>query len=142
MAEADGGHIVSDSDYGEGAEPLTPTERGRLRPTVDAATLERWLIATRGLYRPMVIAHFAQEVTADDLRASYGEIPATAEEMAELERCLAEEPPPPGPIHHPGPDSPPGAVAFQPVPYTDYILQMTPPDDPPLRDLWDAIERG
>ena len=141
---------MSDRDYGHGPEPLTATERGRLRRTVDSAALERWLVATSGVYRRIVVAHFAEEVTGDDLRASYRDIPATAEELAELETSLeeaeldrssTEELPPLGPVHYPGRDASPGAVPFQVVPTTQYVLQLTPPDDPALRALWDAIER-
>jgi hypothetical protein len=133
---------VSDSEYGQGAEPLTPTERLRLRPSVDAVALERWLVATAGEARRTVITHFARDVTPDDLRGIYRETRATAEEMAELERSLAEELPPPGPIRYPGPDAPPGALAFASVPYDQYVVQTIPPADPDLRAFWEAIERG
>ena len=51
------------------AEPLTDVERARLRPSVDAMALQRWLDATRDEVRAAVVAHFSNEVTAEDLRA-------------------------------------------------------------------------
>jgi hypothetical protein len=131
---------MADSAYGVGTEPLTVIERSRLRPTVRVAALEAWLAATGGDARRTVIAHFAQEVTPDDLRATHFELGSTAEELAELERSLVEPLPPAGPLHTPGPDAPPGAVAFVPVPYQQLVVQITPPDEPSLRALWEAIE--
>ena len=96
----------------DGPEPLTVFERARRRSTVRVAALETWLAATAGEARRLVIAHFAQDVTPDDLRAAYLELGSPAEELAELERVLSEPLPPAGPLHTPGPDAPPGALAF------------------------------
>ena len=87
-----------------------------------------------------MIAHFAQEVTPDDLRASHVELGGTDEELAELEQMLAEPLPAEGPVQVPGPDAPPGALAFSLIPYQQLVVRVTPPDDPSLRALWDAIE--
>jgi hypothetical protein len=100
------------------------------------------LVATDGEFRRMVIAHFAEHVTPDDLRAIYRETNATAEEMAELERELVEDVPIPGPMHYPGPDAPPGTLAFATVPHNYYIIKMMAPEDPARRAFWEAIERA
>jgi hypothetical protein len=129
-----------DSAYGIGTEPLTMFERARLRPTVRVVALEAWLAATGGDGRRAVIAHFAQEVTPDDLRAAHVELGGTAAELAELEGILAEPLPSVEPLHTPGPGAPPGALAFVPIPYEQFLLQLAPPDEPSLRSLWEAIE--
>jgi hypothetical protein len=132
---------MADSGYGAGSEPLTAVECARLRPSVRVAALERWLVATGGEARRLVIAHFAQEVTPDDLRASHMELGGTDEELAELEEMLAEPlPSEEGPVHVPGPDAPPGALAFSVVPYGQLVVRFEPPDDPSLQAFWDAIE--
>lgn len=131
---------MSDSEYGTGSEPLTGVERARLRPSVRVEALHRFLVATGGAARRTVIAHFSQEVTADDLRASHAETGSGAEELAELERMLAEPLPTEGRVHTPEPDAPPGALHYVVVPHQDFIIRMYPPDDPSLRALWNAIE--
>lgn len=132
---------MADSAYGTGSEPLTAVECARLRPSVRVAALEQWLAATGGAVRRLVIAHFAQEVTPDDLRASHVELGGADEELVELDEMLAEPlPAEEGPVHVPGPDAPPGALAFSAVPYRQLIVQFEPPDDASLQALWDAIE--
>jgi hypothetical protein len=131
---------MTDSAYGTGSEPLTVDERARLRLSVRVEALERWLAATGGEARRSVIAHFAVEVTADDIRASYVELASSDESLAELNQTLEEPLPSEGPVHEPGPDAPPGAVAYTVIPHEDFIIQVTPPDDAALRALWDDIE--
>jgi hypothetical protein len=131
---------MADPPYGTGSEPLTAIERARLRRGVRVEALERWLTATGGEMRRLIIAHFAREVTPEDLRAPYAELRSTDGELADLERTLAEPLPVEGPVHVPGPDAPPGALAFSVIPFQQLILEITPPDDPSLHALWDAIE--
>lgn len=121
--------------------PLTELERARLRPTVDAAALERWLIATNDELRVAMIAHFANSVTSDDLRAITRAIGESADELAALlERAPGELLPPPGALRVPGPGAPPNAVAYIPVPSEQNVVMVEPPDDPTLALLWNAIE--
>lgn len=127
--------------YGEGSEPLTWFERARLRRSVNVSALERWLTATDGSLRRSYIAHFASEVTPDDLRASHRELGSTEEALSELERTLAAPPPPEGePVRAPGGNARERPLTFRFIPTQQLIVQFTPPDDPSLRALWDAIE--
>jgi hypothetical protein len=127
---------MPESGYGSGREPLTPLERRRLRATVDPAALERWLVATHGEFRRAVIAHFATEITADDLLAVRREagdagaidLPLSDGDEAELADA------------RPVVDAPLEGLRFRFVSTWQPIVMVEPPSDPELRVLWDAIE--
>ena len=132
---------MDNNEYGRGAEPLTPTERGRLRKSVDPVALERLIAASRGEARRALVVHFATEVTADDVRAALAEMGAD-DDLAEIERALAtgaSEPTEPPRLVEPDPHVP-GALAHVTVPTTNFLLQVDPPDDPALRTLWENVE--
>ena len=110
--------------YGRGAEPLTPTERARLRPTVDPEALEHFLVSIMPRFivdvpfvRRAVIAHFAIQTTEEDLTA-IGEGPSPEDD---------------------GRESPSGADGS--------LLSGTSLDvafaleEPELQELWERIER-
>jgi hypothetical protein len=122
-----------------GAEPLSAAERARLRPSVDVAALERWLVATNDDIRIAIVARFATEFTEDDLRAIGKVVGATAEDMALWDAAM-EAPVELGPLQVPGPDAPPNAVAFRSTSTPQPVLWIEPPDDPALALLWNAIE--
>jgi hypothetical protein len=132
---------MDNDKYGRGTEPLTPTERRRLRPAVDPAALERLIAAVGAEARRALVVHFATEVTPDDLRAALTEMGAH-DELAALERGLdavEHEPGPPRRLVEPPPDVP-GAVAHIAALTTNFILQVGPPEDPVLRKLWEHVE--
>ena len=132
---------MDNNEYGRGAEPLTPTERGRLRPSVDPVALERLIAASGGEARRALVVHFAGEVTVDDVRAALAEMGAD-DDLAEIERALelaASEPTEPPRLVEPAPNVP-GAVAHMTIPTTNSILQVEPPEDPVLRTLWENVE--
>ena len=54
-------------NYGKRGEPLTAYERSRLRATVDAGALERYLAACDDTERRAAIAYFAREMLVEDL---------------------------------------------------------------------------
>jgi hypothetical protein len=128
---------MTQSGYGDGDEPLTTLERRRLRPTVNVVALERWLAVSHGQLRRATIAHFASEITADDLAEVRREAGMAADSDSESAASMEDE------------DSPGLAEAqsfhlegrafrfrstYQPV------VIVSPPTDPTLRALWDAIE--
>ena len=116
---------------------LTDEDRARLRPTVDAAALERFLsIAPRPTHRLAVLT-FVRQVTLDDVR-DLNERLGDAEANRELDQLL-RRPLPPGDLQVP---QAPGAVPFQTVPSITYVTQLMPPEDPALLALWRAIEPG
>ena len=130
---------MADQSNSESAvPPLTDAERARLRPGVDAAALEQWLVATNNELRVAVIATFATTVTNDDLRATMLAIGDNEEDLADDSELAAEAP---GELHVPGPDAPPGALSYRAVPGpAQPVVMMMPPEDPALALLWRAIE--
>jgi hypothetical protein len=131
---------MTSDDLGSSA-PLSEMERARLRPSVDVAALERWLIATNDDIRFAVIVHFSTHISAEDLRAVGEAIGASAEDLAAWEEPPPEELSDLGPLCTPGPDAPPNAVTYrsgfggwQPV------VMIMPPEDPDRFALWSAIE--
>jgi hypothetical protein len=132
---------MENDSYGRGTEPLTPTERHRLRPGVDPVALERLIAAAGAEARRALVAHFATEVTPDDLRAALNALGAR-DELAALERGLdavEHEPVPPPELVEPPPGVP-DAVSHIAVPTTNFIMQVGPPEDPVLRKLWEDVE--
>lgn len=123
--------------------PLTAAERQRLRPSVNIPALERFLAAAPETPRGALIAHFAIEVTPDDLLAFMRGIQvageASAAEVDEYERTMREPSPDPAPDGSARAAASSG-VRYVPVPHSQYVLRFDPPADPELRALWDAIE--
>jgi hypothetical protein len=128
---------MANDEYGRGTEPLTPTERRRLRPGVDPAALERLIAAAGAEARRALVVHFATAVMSHDVRAALTEMGAH-DELAALD-AVEHEPVPPPRLVDPPPDVH-GAVAHFTVPTTNFILQVGPPEDPVLRELWDNVE--
>ena len=130
---------MTHSDYGVGDEPLTPLERQRLRSTVDAAALERWFVVTGGANRRATIAHFAVEVTDDDLSAVEDEADLDPgiqdiddiDDRADIEAAIAASRKDLGPKR---------TLMFIPQTTWTPVVQVYPPDDPELLSLWHAIE--
>jgi hypothetical protein len=130
---------MTHSDYGVGDEPLTPLERQRLRSTVDAAALERWFVVTGGTNRRATIAHFAVEVTDDDLSAVKDEADLDPgiqdiddiDDRADIEAAIAASRKDLGPKR---------TLMFIPQTTWTPVVQVYPPDDPELLSLWHAIE--
>lgn len=122
---------------------LTADERQRLRPSVNVAALERFLADAPETPRDALIAHFATEVTLDDLLAfmrtmhAAGEV--SAAEVEEYERTWREPLPDLAPDDS-APTLESGGVRYVPVPHMQYVLQVEPPVEPELRELWKAIE--
>ena len=117
---------------------LSAEERARLRPGVDAAALERLLARLPDeAARRAAVLHFAREVTLEDVRALLAEAGET-DALRDLERSLAE-PPPRSPLH---PARGPGTVAYRVVPTDWFGIRVSPPEDPALRALWEAVEPG
>lgn len=132
---------MDNNEYGRGTEPLTPTERGRLRPGVDPLAVERLIAAVGGEARRALVVQFAAEVTGDDVRAALTEMGAD-DDLAEIERALdlaASEPTEPPRLVEPAPHVP-GAVAHVTIATTNFFLQVEPPEDPVLRTLWENVE--
>ena len=128
---------MTQSDYGSGDERLTALELRRLRPTVDVVALERWLVASHGQFRRATIAHFATEVTEEDLSEVRREARMAADTDASL-AASADDESAPGPAE---------ARSFQFEGRTfrfvskwQAVVISYPPRDPVLRALWDAIE--
>ena len=125
------------------ATRLTPEARRRLRPTVDATTLEQFLRAAPDLPRGALVAHFATAVTLDDvlsfMRAMREAGDVSATEADECERLWRETWPDEEPGRPEGAPDPSG-LRYVPVPHNQYVLQIEPPLEPTLRALWDAIE--
>jgi hypothetical protein len=83
-----------------------------------------------------VLLHFARERTLEDFRAALADS-GEPETLRDLERFLAE-PPPPAEVH---PATEPGTVSYVTIPTDDFYVNVAPPeDDSELRALWDAIE--
>jgi hypothetical protein len=121
----------------EAFQYLSPEDCARLRPTVDAAALERFLASIPGTVRRMALLTFVRERTAEDLRLLNSEL-GDAESLADLEGLLAEPAPPtsgPHPVL-------PGSLPYVPVQSTSFVVQMEAPEDPKLLALWRPIEAG
>jgi hypothetical protein len=116
---------MSDSEYDKAVPILTTAERTRLRVTVDADALERFLAAipaeVRVGVRRAAVLHFSRDVTMaeiqDFLRAAGNDDAAAA-----MQSAVTAEP------------------ADLPEPPTPRTFSMDPPRAPWLRELWDAIE--
>lgn len=130
---------MADHPYGSGAESLTAFERGRLRPSVDVAALERWLGQTDGECRRALIAHFAVTVTEEELDAVNRELGGTEQEpivpiTPSLDLSLAD--------HGVAGGNSESTLRFATVPIWQPIVTVLPPEEPERRQAWEAIERG
>ena len=127
---------MSESDYAVGHKPLTAFERQRLRPTVDPAALERWLVVSHGEFRRAMIAHFATEVTEDDLLAVRREA-GLSDAVDPAAPTISEREPPEAPRDASAPSE---GLHFLFVSTWQPIVMVEAPTDPELRALWEAIE--
>jgi hypothetical protein len=116
---------------------LSDKDRARLRPTVDAAALERFLSAAPRSTHRLAVLSFVRQVTLDDLRDLNQRL-GDAEANRDLDQLL-RRPLPPGEVQVP---KAPDGVPFQTLPTINYVTQLMPPDDPALLALWRAIEPG
>jgi hypothetical protein len=114
---------------------LTPSERARLRRTVDVAALERCLVYVSPPSRGIVIVGFYEFPTAAEaleaLRAD-GSVP----DAIEFFQSIVDNPPQPPHLAHPENDYDPHWVPPEP----NLMFQLSPPDDPELRRLFEAVE--
>jgi hypothetical protein len=111
---------------------LTPTERARLRSTVDVSALERFLAAIPEDVRPgvqsAVILHFSRAVTMADIRDFLLAV-GNDDTAAAVDRAIATQP-----------SAEPGPVSQEPHSPKSESFTMEPPKSRRLRALWDAIE--
>jgi hypothetical protein len=128
---------MTQSGYGDGGGPLTSLELQRLRPSVNVAALEQWLAATHGALRRAIIAHFATEVTDDDLAEVRRETGAADDNGTGLSEIVAEDDA--ATIHVPTLRSPRGR-SFRFISSWQPVVIVDPSADPALLTLWHAIE--
>jgi hypothetical protein len=114
--------LLPDPEYGNGAAPLTPYERARLRPSVDVAALARFLAADAGAARRLTIAYFARAVLVEDLEVLNPELQATWAAASPADLAFFVEP---------------DGRRFRPEVSWDLQVHL---DDPALAALWAAIE--
>jgi hypothetical protein len=116
---------MSDSEYDKAVPLLTSAERTRLRGTVDADALERFLVAipaeVREGVRRAVVLHFSHDVTMAEIQDFLLAV-GNDDAAAAMESAVVAEP------------------ADLPEPPTPRTFSMDPPQTPWLRELWDAIE--
>jgi hypothetical protein len=116
---------MSDSEYDKAVPLLTTAERTRLRVSVDADALERFLAAIpeegRAGVRRAAVLHFSRDVTMAEIRDFLLAV-GNDDAAAAMQSAVADQP------------------ADLPEPPTPRTFSMDPPQTPWLRDLWDAIE--
>ena len=115
---------MSESEHDKAVPLLTTSERTRLRATVDADALERFLAAipdeVRAGVRRAAVLHFSRDVTMAEIQDFLLAV-GNDDAAAAIESAVAAEP----------------ADLPEPTPRT---FSMDPPRTPWLRELWDAIE--
>jgi hypothetical protein len=115
---------------------LTPEQRDRLRDSVDTLALERLLdrLPTAAEQQLMLLSFYRNPTAAETADA----LGAAGVDDAELEdlRALADHTPLPPHLAHPENDFDPDWVA----PTQMVTLALHAPDDPELRELWEAVE--
>jgi hypothetical protein len=116
---------MSDSEHDKAVPILTTSERTRLRATVDAEALERFLAAipeeVRAGVRRAAVLHFSRDVTMAEIQDFLLAV-GNDDAAAAMESAVVAEP------------------ADLPEPPTPRTFSMDPPRTPWLRELWDAIE--
>lgn len=116
---------MSESEHDKAVPLLTTSERTRLRATVDAEALERFLAAipdeVRAGVRRAAVLHFSRDVTMAEIQDFLLAV-GNDDAAAAIESAVAAEP------------------ADLPEPPTPRTFSMDPPRTPWLRELWDAIE--
>jgi hypothetical protein len=119
---------MNDSEYDKAVPLLTTAERTRLRATVDADALERFLVAipaeVREGVRRAVVLHFSRDVTMAEIQDFLLAV-GNDDAAAAMESAVVAEPAEPADL---------------PEPPTPRTFSMDPPRTPWLRELWDAIE--
>lgn len=118
---------MRDSEHDRPVPILTSAERTRLRSTVDAEALERFLAAIpeevrTGVKRAAVL-HFSHDVTLTEIRDFLLAV-GNDDAAAAMQSAVAAEP----------------AGTPQSTPATPRTFSMDPPQTPRLRALWNAIE--
>jgi hypothetical protein len=116
---------------------LTPEQHVRLRRTVDVAVLERLLACLPASERPVTLLGFCSDPTPAEVLEVLRASGVSDTELDEL-RQLAEYVPLPPHLAHPENDPDPNWTA---APW-HLVCQVSPPSDPELRALWEAVERG
>lgn len=114
---------------------LSPEDRARLRRTVDAAALERFLASIPPDIRRIAVLTFVRQRTAEDLRILNREL-GDEQSLAELESLLEQPTQPPLPPH----PVPPGSLSYVPAESMSFVVQLEPPREPELLALWRRIE--
>ena len=116
---------MSGSEFDKAVPILTTAERTRLRGTVDADALERFLAAipadVRAGVRRAAVLHFSRDVTMAEIQDFLLAV-GNDDAAAAMESAVVAEP------------------ADLPEPPTPRTFSMDPPQTPWLRELWDAIE--
>lgn len=116
---------MSESEYDKAVPLLTSAERTRLRATVDAEALERFLGAipaeVRAGVRRAAVLHFSRDVTMAEIQDFLLAV-GNEDAAAAMQSAVVAEP------------------ADLPEPATPRTFSMDPPRTPWLRELWDAIE--
>ena len=119
---------MTDFEHDKPVPILTSTERTRLRATVDAEALERFLAAIpeevrTGVKRAAVL-HFSRDVTMAEIRDFLLAV-GNDDAAAAMQSAVAAEP---------------ADLPQSTTPATPRTFSMDPPQTPWLRALWDAIE--
>jgi hypothetical protein len=119
---------MRDSEHDKPVPILTSIERTRLRATVDAEALERFLAAIPEEVRPGVkraaVLHFSRDVTLAEIRDFLLAV-GNDDAAAAMQSAVAAEP---------------ADLPQSTTPATPRTFSMDPPQTPWLRALWDAIE--
>jgi hypothetical protein len=116
---------MSGAEHDKAVPLLTTSERTRLRATVDADALERFLAAipdeVRAGVRRAAVLHFSRDVTMAEIQDFLLAV-GNDDAAAAMESAVVAEP---------------ADLPELPTPRT---FSMDPPRTPWLRELWDAIE--
>jgi hypothetical protein len=114
---------------------LTPSERARLRTTVDVAALERYLVYVPPPSRGIIIVGFYEFPTSAEVLAAL-RADGTVPDAIEFFQSMVDNPPLPPHLAHPENDYDPHWVPPEP----NLVFQLSPPETPELRKLWELIE--
>lgn len=114
---------------------LTPSERARLRTTVDVAALECYLVHVPPPSGGIVIVGFYEFPTPEEALAAL-RADGTVPEAIEFFQSMVGNPPLPPHLAHPENDYDPHWVPPEP----NLMFQLSPPGEPELRRLFEAVE--
>ena len=120
--------MMSDAEHDKAVPILTTAERTRLRASVDAEALERFLAAipdeVRYGVRRAAVLHFSRDVTMAEIRDFLLAV-GNDDAAQAMQGAVAAEP---------------ADLPESTAPATPRTFSMDPPQTPWLRTLWDAIE--